>query len=53
MENTYRTVDSYCTKAKQIKPARKSQEIIPEGYISSEEFSAIFQQKLLDAYANL
>jgi hypothetical protein len=53
MDTAYRTVEAYPAKSKQVKPSKKSKEIIPEGYISSEEFSAIFEKKLLDAYANL
>ena len=52
METAYRTRTTIPVKTKQVKPSKKDSKI-PDGYISSEEFSAIFEQKLRAAYANL
>ena len=53
METAYRTIETIPAKPKQTKASIKAKSDIPDGYVSSEEFSAIFEQKLLAAYANL
>lgn len=53
METAYRTNATTPVRQKQDKPKKKNDGNLPEGYISSEEFSSIFEQKLLAAYANL
>lgn len=54
MKNSIQTMDvmSMKTKAAGHKETKKVTDI-PEGYITSEEFADIFEQKLLAAYENL
>jgi len=54
MRNMYQIIDAASMKQEPVKNITKKKKAdIPEGYISSEEFAEIFEQKLLAAYENV
>ena len=54
MRNFNQIIDFVSMKAKtEKKVIDKEQLDIPEGYVSSEEFAKVFEQKLVTAYENI
>lgn len=49
MRNFFQTIDTLSMKSKPTK-SREKQTDLPEGYVSSDEFAILFEQKLLAAY---
>ena len=51
MRNFYQTIDIVSMKEKTNKIVIEEEQLdIPEGYVSSDEFAKVFEQKLLSAY---
>jgi len=54
MRNFYQTIDIASMKEKTNNIVIEEEQIdIPEGYVSSEEFAKVFEQKILAAYENV
>lgn len=54
MRNFYQIIDVVSMKSKQSNILIKNEQTdIPDGYVSSDEFAKIFEQKLLTAYENI
>ena len=53
MMNFYQTTDMVSMISKQGNILKNEQTDIPDGYVSSDEFAKVFEQKLLNAYENL
>ena len=52
MRNFIQTLDILSMKSKPVKKDEKQADI-PEGYVSSDEFANLFEQKILAAYENV
>lgn len=52
MRNFFQIQDISSMKSKPVKKSEK-QANIPEGYVSSDEFAKLFEQKILAAYENV
>ena len=52
MRNFFQILDAPSMKSKPVKKSEEQADI-PEGYVSSDEFAKLFEQKILVAYENV